>query len=80
MGRDKVQHWYDFYKPLKCRVGLHEWVTEKYRKKNRMLISWEECCICRKVKEEEELSWSDWLKMTARLNRLRLSRFKNVFF
>ncbi len=41
-----------FYRPLLCRFGLHNWVTMRYRKKDRMLIVWDECSICKKVKEE----------------------------
>ncbi|HSR11457.1 MAG TPA: hypothetical protein VLS90_08410 [Thermodesulfobacteriota bacterium] len=41
-----------FCKPLLCRFGLHKWVTMRYRKKDRMLIVWEECSICKRVKDE----------------------------
>lgn len=46
------RQWYIFFKPVFCWLGLHEWVKIKYRKKDRTLIVWEECLICRKVKED----------------------------
>jgi hypothetical protein len=47
----KKNKWYKFFKLILCRVGIHEWKKMKYRKKNRTLIVWEECCVCKKVKE-----------------------------
>ncbi len=42
---------YEMYKPLLCRLGIHQWTKMKYRKRDRMLIVWEECTVCKKVKE-----------------------------
>jgi hypothetical protein len=47
----RINKWFTFYKSLLCLAGVHEWVKVKYRKKDRMLIAWEECCICKKVKD-----------------------------
>lgn len=52
MGSVKTRQWYEFYKPLFCWIGIHKWTKVKYRKKDRTLIVWEECRICKKVKEE----------------------------
>lgn len=49
-----IREWYEFYTSLLFLLGIHKWVKVKYRKKDRMLIAWEECCICKKVKD----SWS----------------------
>jgi hypothetical protein len=49
----RTWQWYGFYKPIFCRIGFHKWKKVKYRKRDRTLIVWEECCICRKVKEEK---------------------------
>lgn len=50
-----IKHWFKSYRTVLCtvlcRVGIHEWMKMKYRKKDRMLIVWEECCRCHKVKE-----------------------------
>ncbi len=48
----RIKHWYEFYKLLLCRVGIHQWMEVKYRKRDRTLLVWEECRICRKVKED----------------------------
>jgi hypothetical protein len=42
---------YQLYRRLLCLLGIHEWIPVKYRKKDRMLIFWEECSTCQKVKE-----------------------------
>ena len=52
MGLTTKRQWYLFFKPVFCWIGIHEWVKVKYRKKDRTLIVWEECLICRKVKED----------------------------
>ncbi len=46
----KKGKWYEFYKRFLCRIGIHAWTEMKYRKKDRMLIVWEECSLCQKVK------------------------------
>jgi len=51
MGFNRIKHWYEFYKPFLCWVGIHEWIQVKYRKMDRTLLVWEECRICKKVKE-----------------------------
>ena len=48
----RIKHWYELYKLLLCWVGIHEWMKVKDRKKDRTLIVWEECRVCRKVKED----------------------------
>jgi hypothetical protein len=50
----RIRKWYEFYRPLLCRVGYHEWIKVKYRKRDRLLIVWEECSVCKKVKEDHE--------------------------
>lgn len=44
----EIKQWYKFYKPILCWVGIHEWIEVKYRKQDRTLIAWEECCILSK--------------------------------
>ncbi len=48
MRFSRVDKWYQCYRYILCWVGLHPWKKVSYRRKDRMLLVWEECIICQK--------------------------------